>query len=542
MARMLAPHRTTQASAVSTHGSYRLPASLLSEQVRRLAICAGVGAGLWTFGLVMDTVLRPLTLGISIPTPRIVIDAGSIVVSFAMLAYVRLSQQPAQTKVTAALGYFILNAAAVALLNDWRHAPVVSTSELLSWNAVVILVAAMIIPASPQRMLVSALIAATMDPLAVWLAHLRGANVPSVVDTFVLFLPNYACAAVAVIPSQVLRRIGRSLREAQDMGSYHLEELLGRGGMGEVWRASHRLLARSAAVKLVRPELVGAATVADADTLIRRFHREAQATAALNSPHTIRLFDFGVTDDRTFYYVMELLAGCDIESLVKSTGPLPADRVMFLLRQVCHSLAEAHAQGLVHRDITPRNIYVCRMGLDYDFVKVLDFGLVSFSDRRSTGQSILNGGHIAGTPAFMAPEVILEGAVDARTDIYALGCVVYFLLTGGLVFEADTPMKMFVQHLRTAPVRPSERSELPIPAGLDALVMACLEKDPALRPQTIAEVQARLEQIKMASSWTNDMARDWWDEHLVELSSTTELSTTVPPNQTLATLDVVAAA
>ena len=295
-------------------------------------------------------------------------------------------------------------------------------------------------------------------------------------------------------------------------------------------------------MKLVRPELMGAATVADADTLIRRFHREAQATAALNSPHTIRLFDFGVTNDRTFYYVMELLAGCDIESLVKSTGPLPADRVMFLLRQVCHSLAEAHAQGLVHRDITPRNIYVCRMGLDYDFVKVLDFGLVSFSDRRSTGQSILNGGHIAGTPAFMAPEVILEGAVDARTDIYALGCVVYFLLTGGLVFDAETPMKMFVQHLQSTPVPPSERSELPIPAGLDALVMACLDKDPAQRPQTIADVQARLEQIKMVSSWTNGMARGWWEEHLVELSATADLSTTMPPNQTLATLDVVAAA
>ena len=542
MARMLAPHHTTDASPNSTHGSYRLPASLLSDQVRRLAVCAGVGAGLWAFGMVMDAAVRPLTLAFPVPYARIVIEAVSIVLSFAMLTYVRLSHHSAQTKVNTALGYFIVNAAGVALLNDWRQLPVVTMSGLLSWNNVVILVAAMIIPASPRQMLISALIAATMDPLSVWFAHLRGANVPSIVDTFVLFLPNYACAAVAVIPSQVLRRIGRSLREAQDMGSYHLEELLGRGGMGEVWRASHRLLARSAAVKLVRPELVGAATVADADTLIRRFHREAQATAALNSPHTIRLFDFGVTDDRTFYYVMELLAGCDIESLVRSTGPLPAERVMFLIRQVCHSLAEAHAQGLVHRDITPRNIYVCRMGLDYDFVKVLDFGLVSFSDRRSTGQSILNGGHIAGTPAFMAPEVILEGAVDARTDIYALGCVVYYLLTGELVFSAETPMKMFVQHLQSNPVPPSERSELPIPAGLDALVMACLDKDPAQRPQTIAEVQTRLEHIKMSSSWTNGMARSWWEEHLVELSAMPELSTTMPPNQTLATLVVAAAA
>ena len=156
-------------------------------------------------------------------------------------------------------------------------------------------------------------------------------------------------------------------------------ELLGRGGMGEVWRAQHRLLARSAAIKLVRPSCWAPRPKPRRD-MLRRFEREAQATAALSSPHTIRVFDFGVTEERTFYYVMELLSGRDLESLVREFGPVPADRALFLLRQVCHSLAEAHARGLVHRDITPANIYVCRMGLDYDFVKVLDFGLVTFND------------------------------------------------------------------------------------------------------------------------------------------------------------------
>ena len=151
--------------------------------------------------------------------------------------------------------------------------------------------------------------------------------------------------------------------------------------MGEVWRAQHRLLARHAAIKLIRPEVLGAGSADEAKHMMRRFEREARATAALSSPHTIQLFDFGLTDDGTFYYVMELLTGRDLESLVREFGPLPAERAMFLLRQVCHSLADAHARGLVHRDIKPANIYVCRMGLDYDFVKVLDFGLVKFKGR-----------------------------------------------------------------------------------------------------------------------------------------------------------------
>ena len=517
MARMLAPHCQTAASD-ALRSSCRLPASLLTEQVQRLAICAAVGGGLWAFGLVMDGVARPITLGNPVPVKNLVIEAVSIVASLAMLAYVRLSRHSAQTKIDAALVYFVLNAGAVALLNNWKNHPVVAMSGLLSWNTVVILVAGMIIPASPGRMLVAAMLAASTDPLAVWFSALRGAAVPPMSETLVLFMPNYACAAVAVLPSRVLQRIGRSLKQAQDMGSYHLEELLGRGGMGEVWRASHRLLARDAAVKLVRPELIGASTPHDAEAMTRRFRREAQATAALNSPHTIRLFDFGVADDHTFYYVMELLTGRDLDTLVRQSGPLEAERVVFLLRQVCHSLAEAHAQGFVHRDITPRNLYACRMGLDYDFVKVLDFGLVSFHDPASVGRSLMTGTHATtGTPAFMAPEVILEGAVDARADIYALGCVAYYLLTGTLVFEAPTPMKMFVEHLQAAPVPPSLRSELPIPPALDALVMSCLEKDPARRPQSVDALLLLLDRIVLPAPWTNARARDWWERHFIEV-------------------------
>jgi serine/threonine-protein kinase len=303
------------------------------------------------------------------------------------------------------------------------------------------------------------------------------------------------------------------------MGSYRLVELLGHGGMGEVWRAQHRLLARSAAIKLVRPEVLGASSEAEVKLALRRFEREAQATAALSSPHTIRLFDFGVTNEGAFYYVMELLAGRDLQSLVAEFGPLPAERVVFLLRQVCHSLADAHARGMVHRDIKPANIYVCRMGLDYDFVKVLDFGLVKFRNADAS-QTLISGDHpTSGTPAYMAPEIILGAAdVDRRADVYALGCVAYYLLTGHLVFEGDTPMKVLIQHIQSVPVPPSQRTELPIPRELDDLVLACLEKDPNKRPQDAAKLYQMACGCNACDRWTSDVAIAWWEQHLPEFT------------------------
>jgi len=219
---------------------------------------------------------------------------------------------------------------------------------------------------------------------------------------------------------------------------------------------------------------------------------------------------------------MELLTGRDLESMVHEFGPLPAERVGFLLRQVCHSLADAHVRGLVHRDIKPANIYVCRMGLEYDFVKVLDFGLVKVNAKTGAQkvQTLVTGDQkTTGTPAYMAPEIILgESTVDRRADVYALGCVAYYLLTGQLVFEADTPMKMLLQHVQAAPVPPSERTELPIPREVDELVLACLQKDPNKRPQN-AEVLFKMTcGCKTGNLWTPDHARQWWHKHLPEFT------------------------
>ena len=509
----------------------RLPDDLLSEHIQRVAIAGAVGAGLWLFGLVMDAIVMPLTLGTRPPALMITTDILGVLVSAALFAFIRHSSYAPQLKADVGLMFMVLNALAVALVNTQaRTVTIFTMGGHVSWMTIVILVGSMILPTTPRKMLAAALFSASLDPLGVWVAHLRGLNVPSLVDTFVIFMPNYACAIVAILPSHVLQRIGRKLRQAQDMGSYHLVELLGRGGMGEVWRAEHRLLARGAAIKLVRPELLGASTEASARTMLRRFEREAQATASLSSPHTIRIFDFGVTADRSFYYVMELLSGRDLDSLVREFGPVPADRTLFLLSQVCHSLADAHARGLVHRDVTPANIYACRMGLEYDFVKVLDFGLVKFNDPSTMQTTLMTGPHVTtGTPAFMAPEIITnEGEVDQRADVYALGCVAYYLLTGQLVFEADTPMKMFLQHMQATPIPPSLRSELRIPREVDELVLACLEKEPANRPQNAEEVLRMIRSCRSAQSWDHDSARGWWQTNLPELTGALTVADPAP--------------
>jgi len=245
----------------------------------------------------------------------------------------------------------------------------------------------------------------------------------------------------------------------------------------------------------------------------------------LSSPHTIDVFDYGMTDDRTLYYAMELLQGRDLETLVREFGPVPADRGLFLLRQVCHSLADAHARGLVHRDVKPANVYVCRKGLDYDFVKVLDFGLVKVQDSRSVRLTLEGASQTTGTPAYMAPEIILGGTeVDRRADVYALGCVAYYLLTGQLVFEADTPMKMLLQHLQARPVPPSSRTELKIPREIDEFVMACLEKNPDNRPQDARALWLRASSCSACDTWSQEAARTWWETHLPELTGPLSLS------------------
>jgi DNA-binding NtrC family response regulator/ABC-type amino acid transport substrate-binding protein len=309
------------------------------------------------------------------------------------------------------------------------------------------------------------------------------------------------------------------LEGGPSVGSYRLVRKLGAGGMGEVWLAKHQLLSRPAAVKFIRRDAV--AQDASDGTIQMRFQREAEATANLRSPHTVELYDFGVSDTGDFYYVMECLFGRDLESMVRKFGPMSPERTVHFLKQACRSLGEAHQTGLVHRDIKPANLFACLMGTTFDFLKVLDFGMVKGQPGREQAQ-LTEAGYAVGTPAYMAPEVAMDGDLDGRADLYALGCVGFWLITGARVFEEDNPTKMIFAHVQKPPPVPSELSEETIPERLDAAILHCLAKDPAERPQSADELWEELDAIETDRVWSHDRARKWWELHVPDSSTVDE--------------------
>jgi serine/threonine-protein kinase len=319
------------------------------------------------------------------------------------------------------------------------------------------------------------------------------------------------CAAFVCLGPAIRARRARISGNLREAGGYVLVHRLAEGGMGEVWMARHRMLERLAAVKLIRSELLGRDSQRQA-AAIKRFTREAKETAALKSVHTVDVYDFGVTADGTLYYAMELLDGMSAETLVRRFGPVGYERAVHLLRQICRSLGEAHERGLVHRDIKPANVFLCRQGGDSDFVKVLDFGLVRQAADPDS-RELTGAGLTVGTPAYMAPEMALGESVDGRADIYAIGCVAYWLLTGRPVFTGETPVATALKHVASAPVRPSHLTEVEIPAALEELVLACLAKDPADRPQTAAELEARLAACVSPNAWRAENSQQWWQLH-----------------------------
>jgi len=323
--------------------------------------------------------------------------------------------------------------------------------------------------------------------------------------------------AVLLSRSTLLEIDEEMLAEGLALGSYRLTAQLGSGGMGEVWRANHRLLARPAAVKLIRHDVPPGPR---RDDLVRRFQREAQVTASLRSPHTVQLYDFGVNESGSFYYVMELLEGLDLQRIVSRFGPQPAERVIALMRQACRSLGEAHERGLVHRDIKPANLFVTRLGMEYDYVKVLDFGVVKDQSGRDTA-TLATEGAVQGTPAFMPPEIALgDPLIDGRADLYSLACAAYWALTGQMPFEAATLAQMILHHVQSAPIPPSARSELPISPVLERTLLRCLAKRPEDRPASAAELDSELGVVPCEVPWTQARAREWWEMHAPESVAT----------------------
>ena len=318
-------------------------------------------------------------------------------------------------------------------------------------------------------------------------------------------------AAISVLVGRTLYALQRSAHHARRLGNYVIERELGAGGMGKVFVARHALICRPTAVKVLSSDGT------DPGTGVARFEREVQLSASLTHPNTITIFDFGRTADDTFYYAMEYLDGVDLEEMVETHGPLPPERVVYLLRQVLGSLGEAHQRGIVHRDVKPSNIFVTQRGGLYDFVKVLDFGLAR---RLETGgsASLTKTGMVFGTPRYIAPESVSgDQRTDGRSDLYNVGGVAYWLLTGRPLFPGSSSLDLIIDHVRTIPQPPSAVTELRIPPGLEAIVMKCLEKDPADRFQTAEEMLEALQALDLGRRWNQKSAHDWWHLHLPEV-------------------------
>jgi eukaryotic-like serine/threonine-protein kinase len=511
--------RAGQRAGSSASGTGALAPELLSQSVQRLRILALLYA--FTFfmagffpNLLFAEDRARFFQNAANWVPGVISIAGGLL----MWAFTRRTRVPMATIMNVGLLFEVVSCYGIALAEYLEPVRLDMNAWLgLSWVAAWAPLFTVVIPTRPRKAALFTLASVSAPPVVIaFMVVTRRTIFSPDAKTFFFWivLPYLLITVMSYVGAHVVYGLGKAVTAARELGSYRLVERLGQGGMGEVWRAQHRLLARPAAIKLIRTQQ--GADGGSSDEAVRRFEREAQVTAGLTSPHTVQLFDFGVAADGNFYYVMELLDGLDLQTLVGRHGPLPAERAIYLLRQVCHSLAEAELHGLVHRDIKPANLFVCRYGGEYDFVKVLDFGIAkAVPSMMETGAVDLTRDNLLrGTPAYIAPEQVLgESQVDSRADIYATGCVAYFLLTGELVFTAETPMALVVQHASAPPTPPSARSELQIPPALDRVVMNCLAKRPQDRPQSAKELSRRLSEVGLSNPWTEERAREWWEAY-----------------------------
>jgi serine/threonine protein kinase len=336
-----------------------------------------------------------------------------------------------------------------------------------------------------------------------------------------LALSSVAIFVFTLVVARLQRDAQKAAIEAKNLGQYRLEEKIGAGAMGMVYRGHHAMLRRPTAIKLLNVDKV-------TDASIDRFEREVQITSQLNNPHTVAIYDYGRTPEGVFYYAMEYLDGIDLQNLVDRYGPQPEGRVIHILKQMCSSLYEAHSLGLVHRDIKPANVMLNRRGGESDVVKVLDFGLVKALDDAKRGKQT---GGLSGTPLYMSPESIqTPDLVDPRSDLYAVGAIGYFLITGQPVFNANSLVELCQQHVSAIPDAPSRRLGAAVSTELEAALLACLEKRRDKRPQTARDLASLLDRAPAARSWSLEDAEAWWGRHDRSQSAPTPLATRIAAN------------
>ncbi|WP_437294385.1 serine/threonine-protein kinase [Sorangium sp. So ce426] len=384
--------------------------------------------------------------------------------------------------------------------------------------SVLMLVRCVIVPAPWWSALRSLALLALTYPLvmgiaAVFSVSIRASllDVPELAGVAGHYVFVLASALVGALSGHLVWSAQQQVYQARKLGRYRLEARIGQGGMGEVWLAWDETLGRKVALKLLRTQ--EAPEPAD----LRRFQREAHAASVLSNPHTIRIFDFGASDDGIYYIAMEYLPGADLGALLAAYGPMPAQRAVRFIAQACESLIEAHDAGVIHRDIKPQNLFVTRVGDDHDFVKLLDFGIARVVPRGEpvSGTST---GVLRGTPEYMAPELFCGEQADARSDIYGLGVTFYTLLTGGPPFEGSSLAQVIAAQLSQRPTRPSARRKEPLPAQLEAVVLRCLEKDPTARFQSMQELASAVRELADDAGWSARDAERFWRDHVTQLA------------------------
>lgn len=496
-----------------------MPPELLDKALPRICIISFLSAVSTILFFVADGFLQPEAAAAQQSPLLRGAALAMVLVSIGYMALQRTGALSKQMILYLSVPFQVLVAFAISLadntlLSSPAH-PIAGVATVSLW----ILLCGILIPNPPALSAAANVLSALSWPLAYWIdMSVMGMPFIGWNRIAMWMMPILMTTFWAIFFNRHLYAMRLKSERAEDLGSYKLDRQLAAGGMGEVWLARHKMLKRDAAVKLIRPELLSGQTIRGENVIRKRFEREAQATAALRNPHTVALFDFGMTQEGMFYYVMELLEGIDLQTLVEKYGPMHPGRVKNILIQVCESLEEAHRLSMVHRDIKPRNIFLSKLGWQHDFAKVLDFGLVKTVLTNNETVMTMDGS-ATGTPAYMAPEIAMGAkVVDGRADIYALGCVAYFMLTGQLVFDESNSTAMALAHVQKAPERPSLRTELPVPAGLERVVLQCLEKDPEQRPRSAQDLARKLEALTDVPVFCRDRAADWWATNLPNFS------------------------
>jgi eukaryotic-like serine/threonine-protein kinase len=501
--------------------SHKLPPALLDKAAERLCWISILCAVTTVLFLALEHSLQAEAREmLALPAIRLTM-LGIVFLTAAIFAVQRNGWVKKETLLDLGILFQVSISFAIAMFETsmkWKpEETVMGHSGVAIWLSI----CGLLLPNAPLKAGLAAILSAAMWPAAYYFnLQLYGFEGLPWNRLAVWMIPNYIMAVWMYVLNSVVFSMQMKEVKAEELGSYQLDYLIGKGGMGEVWRAKHKMLARDAAIKLIRKDVLAGVNARQEKVIRGRFEREARATASLKSHHTVALYDFGRTKDDTFYYVMELLDGIDLQTMVERYGPLPPGRVLNILIQAADSLEEAHRAGLVHRDIKPKNILLAKSGLQYDVTKVLDFGLVK--TKMSDDMSVMTlDGTATGTPAYLPPEIALgEAQVDGRADLYSLGCVAYYLLTGQLVFNENNATALALAHVQKEPIPPSQRTELAIPAELEAIIMRLLAKKPEDRLRSAQELQRQLRLIRpRIKAWCEDLASNWWHTNLPETAA-----------------------